>query len=43
VVDAAITVQFDRVGDRDEAYHVATAGTVERAERFPDGFRERAA
>lgn len=33
-------MQFERVGDDDEGYHVATAETVEEAEELLDGFRE---
>jgi hypothetical protein len=41
VVDSVITkMQFDRVGDDDEQYHVATAESVEQAERFLDRFEE---
>lgn len=41
VLDSTITkMQFDRVGDRDEEYHVATAESVEQAEAFLDRFRE---
>jgi hypothetical protein len=43
VMDSTITkMQFDRVGDRDEAYLVATAETVEQARAFLDRFEERA-
>jgi hypothetical protein len=39
VVDSTITrMQFERAGDRDEEYHVATAESVEQAEQFLDRF-----
>lgn len=39
VVDSTITrMQFERAGDRDEEYHVATAESVEQAEAFLDRF-----
>lgn len=39
VMDSTITeIQFSRVGDRDEEFHVATAETVEQAEEFLDRF-----
>jgi hypothetical protein len=41
VMDSTITkMQFDRVGDRDEEYHVATAESVEQAEQFLERFDE---
>ena len=40
IVDSAITaMQFERVGDGDEAYHVATAETPREAERMLDRLR----
>jgi hypothetical protein len=33
-------LQFDRVADGEEEYHVATAETVEEAEELLDRFRE---
>ena len=41
VVDSTITkMQFERAGDSDEEYHVATAETVEQAEALVERFRE---
>jgi hypothetical protein len=41
VMDSVITkMQFDRVGDEDEQYHVATAESVEQAEQFLDRIEE---
>jgi hypothetical protein len=34
-------MQFDRVGDGDEAYHVATAEDREQAQEFLEEFRRR--
>ena len=41
VVESAITeMQFERVGDDDESYHVATAETPREAERMLDRLRD---
>jgi hypothetical protein len=43
VVGESVTgkMQFDRVGDGDEGYHVATAESREQAQEFLDEFRRR--